>query len=137
MLEPSAHPHDAASAKRELLSIGWKEYLQFTEWNLRRIRVKIDTGARTSALDVVRYELTETAGGDLMATLFLALDGRHPGRFTRIHTPVLRTVIVRNTSGMREERPVVETAVCLGPIHKRIRITITNRADALSHDPRS
>ena len=35
---------------------------------------------------------------------------------------------VRNTGGIREERPVVETAVRLGPIHKRIRITITNRS---------
>lgn len=128
MFEPFAHPLDAASAKRPLLPIGWKEYLQFTEWDLRRIRVKIDTGARTSALDVVRYELTETAGGGLMATLYLALDRRHPGRFTRIHTPVLRTVIVSNTGGMREERPLVETTVRMGPIHKRIRITITNRS---------
>jgi hypothetical protein len=128
MLEPSAHPHDAASARRPQLTIGWKEHLQFTEWDLRRIRVKVDTGARTSALDVVRYELTETADGGMMATLLLALDRRHPGRFTRIHTPVLRTVVVSNTSGTREERPVVETAVRIGPVHKRIRITITNRS---------
>jgi hypothetical protein len=76
----------------------------------------------------VRYELVEMAGGGLMATLLLALDSRHPGRFTRIQTPVLKTVMVSNTGGMREERPVVETAVGLGPIHKRIRITITNRS---------
>lgn len=144
MLEPSAHPLDTLAANRRPLAIGWKEYLHFTEWDLRRIRVKIDTGARSSALDVVRYELTERAEGGLMATLYLALDRRHPGRFTRIHTPVLRTVTVRNTSGLCEERPLVETAVRLGPIHKRIRITITNRScmryrmilgrEALAHD---
>jgi hypothetical protein len=128
MLEPSAYPQLAAAANRPLVPIGWKEHLHFTEWDLRRIRVKIDTGACTSALDVVRYELTEMAGGGLMATLYLALDRRHPGRFTRIHTPVLRTVLVRNSGGVREERPLVETAVRLGPIHKRIRITITNRS---------
>lgn len=128
MLEPSAHPHDAALSARQPICIGWKEYLEFTEWNLRRIRVKIDTGARTSALDVVRYELLETAAGQLMATLYLALDARHPGRFTRIHTPVLRMVVVRNTAGMREERPLVETTVRIGPVRKRIRITITNRS---------
>jgi hypothetical protein len=128
MPEPSAQPLVAAPASRTLLPIGWKEHLQFTEWDLRRIRVKIDTGARTSALDVVRYDLMETAGGGLTATLYLALDSKHPGRFTRIHTPVLRTVLVRNPGGLREERPLVETAVRLGPIHKRIRITITNRS---------
>ena len=128
MLEPIAYPPHAAPASRPQCTIGWKEYLHFTEWDLRRIRVKIDTGARTSALDVVRYELTETADGGMMATLLLALDRRHPGRFTRIHTPVLRTVVVSNTGGMREERPVVETTVRLGPVQKRIRITITNRS---------
>jgi hypothetical protein len=128
MLEPSAQPHDAASPPRSPLRIGWKEYLEFTEWDLRRIRVKIDTGARTSALDVVRYELVERAGGGLLATLLLALDRRHPGRFTRICTPVLKMTVVRNTGGVHEERPVVETAVRIGPIHKRIRITITNRS---------
>ena len=128
MLEPSVQPRDAASPIRQPIRIGWKEYLQFTEWDLRRIRVKIDTGAHTSALDVVRYELIETAGGGLMASLFLALDHRHPGRFTRIHTPVLRTVAVRNSGGVREERPLVETEVRIGPIRKRIRITITNRS---------
>ncbi len=144
MLEPSAHPHQPLSANHRPLAIGWKEHLHFTEWDLRRIRVKIDTGARTSALDVARYELMETAGGGLVATLYLALDRRHPGRFTRIHTPVLRTVLVRNTSGVCEERPLIETTVRLGPIHKRIRITITNRSsmryrmilgrEALAHD---
>ncbi len=128
MLEPSAHPHESLSANRQRLAIGWKEHLHFTEWDLRRIRVKIDTGARTSALDVARYELMETAGGGLTATLYLALDRRHPGRFTRIHTPVLRMVVVRNTAGICEERPLVETAVRIGPIHKRIRITIADRS---------
>jgi hypothetical protein len=128
MLEPFAHSHEAASPARPLLRIGWKEYLEFTEWSLRRIRVKIDTGARTSALDVVRYELVETAGGGTMATLLLALDRRHPGRFTRICTPVLKMTVVRNPGGIHEERPVVETAVRIGPIHKRIRLTITNRS---------
>jgi hypothetical protein len=128
MLEPSAQPHAAPANHRTLVPIGWKEYLEFIEWNLRRIRVKIDTGARTSALDVVRYELIETAGNGLMATLLLALDRKHPGRFTRIQTPVVRTVIVRNTCGTCEERPVVETAVRLGPVHKRIQLTITNRS---------
>lgn len=128
MLEPFTHPKDVASSAQLPLRIGWKEYLEFTEWDLRRIRVKIDTGARTSALDVVRYELQETAAGEMMATLYLALDRRHPGRFTRIHTPVLKTVVVRNTAGLREERPLVETAVRIGPVSKRIRITITNRS---------
>jgi ribosomal protein S6--L-glutamate ligase len=41
---------------------------------------------------------------------------------------VLRTVVVSNSGGMREERPLIEAAVRLGPVHKRIHLTVTNRA---------
>jgi hypothetical protein len=102
--------------------------LSFPEWRLRRIRVKIDTGACSSALDVAHYELWETPGKGLYATLHLALSRRHPERLTRVETPVLRTVGVRSSSGAREDRPVVETLIQLGPVQKRIRLTITNRS---------
>lgn len=108
--------------------IGWKEYVDFPEWRLRRVKVKIDTGARTSALDVASYELREAEGGGLVAELRLALHRRHPERLTVIHTPVLRMVLVCNTSGIREQRPLVETSVRLGPVCKRLLLTVTNRA---------
>ena len=41
--EPTAPP----------LLIGWKERLDFPEWGLKSVRVKIDTGACTSALGAV------------------------------------------------------------------------------------
>jgi hypothetical protein len=111
----------------EPLLIGWKEYLDFPEWGPRRVRVKIDTGARTSALDVASYELHE-GDGLVTARLCLALNRRHPERVTHVEAPVLRTVLVRNTSGTVEQRPVVEALVRLGPVVKRIRLTITNRS---------
>ena len=42
--------------------------------------------------------------------------------------PVLKIVTVINSSGMREQRPLVETMAQLGPCRKPIRLTITNRA---------
>jgi hypothetical protein len=38
---------------------------------------------------------------------------------------------VRDTSGRMERRPVIETALCLGPLKKRIAVTLTNRGDML------
>jgi hypothetical protein len=110
------------------LVIGWKEYLAFPEWHLPRIRVKVDTGAFTSALDVSRYELTRGDQGEPLARLWLALNRHHPERLRCVHAPVLRTVVVSNSGGTREERPLIEAAVRLGPVHKRIRVTVTNRA---------
>lgn len=109
------------------LTIGWKEYLDFEEWKIRRVKAKIDTGARTSAIDVASYELHETEQG-LVAELRLGLSQRHPERLLRVRTPVLKMVVVRNSSGLREQRPLIETVICLGPVRKRVRLTVTNRA---------
>jgi hypothetical protein len=110
------------------LVIGWKEYVQFVDWNIRPIKAKIDTGARTSALYVSSYELREVPGQGLMAELRLALSHKHPERLTVVHVPVLQTVVVSNSGGIREQRPLIETAVRLGPVTKRVRLTVTNRA---------
>jgi hypothetical protein len=115
-----------------LLIIGWKERLDFVHWPIRRVKVKIDTGARTSALGVESCELHPNAGQGFSIRLRLALHRRHPQRIVEIETPVLAFVRVRNTSGQCEQRPLIETDVCLGPVRKRIRLTIANRA-AMRH----
>lgn len=109
-------------------SVGWKEYIDFPEWGIQRVKAKIDTGARTSALDVVTYELRETPGGGLLAVLRLALDRRRPQEHRVVEVPVLRMVVVSNSSGMREQRPLIETTVRLGPVVKPVRLSVTNRS---------
>lgn len=113
------------------LTIGWKEYLDFVDWGIRRVKTKIDTGARTSALGVVSYELWERPDHQLMARLQLALKRRHPEEVQEVVTPVLGMLVVANSNGMKEQRPVVETSIQLGPVVKRVRLTVTNRAGML------
>jgi hypothetical protein len=113
------------------LLIGWKEWAALPDWGVRRMKVKIDTGARTSALDVSSYELLEVPGVGLVARLWLELDRKRPGTKKIVHTPVLRLVSVRNTSGHSEQRPLVETRVRIGSKEKRIRLTVANRAGML------
>jgi hypothetical protein len=107
--------------------LGWKEYVGFVDWPLRRIKAKIDTGARTSALDVLSYELHERPDG-MTTTLRLALDPRQREQVQEVVTPVLKMVVVCNSGGMRELRPLVETTLRLGPVVKKVKLTITNRA---------
>ena len=113
-----------SEATPQPLPIGWKERLDFPEWGLRRVRVKIDTGAFTSALGAAECELVE-ADGQRLVRLRLALNRRRPDRVTVVEAPVLRMVHVTNSGGGREERPMIEAAVRLGPVEKRIRLTIT------------
>lgn len=109
------------------LVIGWKEYVAFPEWNLRRHRVKIDTGAYSSALDVAGYELVERPGG-LVAQIRLVLSRRQRERVRLVEAPVLRFTRVTCSNGVCEKRPVVAALIRLGSVEKRIRLTLTNRA---------
>jgi hypothetical protein len=95
---------------------------------LRRVKVKIDTGARTSAIGAVYYEMLDVPGQGRVADLVLAPDRKAPDRQVRLRVPVLGTVVVRNSAGQQELRPIVETRVRFGPLTKVIRLTITNRA---------
>lgn len=113
------------------LLIGWKEFVGFPEWGFRRVKAKVDTGARTSALGVVSYDLRPAGPALLIAELRLALNRKHPERVRVVQVPVLRMVVVRNSSGLEEVRPLIETTVRLGPLTKRVRFTITNRSGML------
>jgi hypothetical protein len=110
------------------LVIGWKERLDFPAWGIRRVKAKVDTGARTSALDAVSYELYHADGVGLCIRLRLALMHKHVGELRVVEVPVLRMVVVRNSGGMHEQRPLIETEIRLGPVCKRVRLTVTNRA---------
>jgi hypothetical protein len=124
----SARPEDVGQPTPQTpVTIGWREYVGFPEWDVRPLKAKIDTGARTSALDVLSYDLLE-ADGQKVAELRLALTRKEPRKFQLVRAPVLGTVLVRNSSGVRERRPVVETAIRLGPVVKRVALTVTNRA---------
>jgi hypothetical protein len=93
------------------LVLGWKERIDFPDWNLRRVKVKIDTGARTSAVGALYYEILDVPGLGRVADLVLAVDRRTPDCQTRLRVPVLGTVVVRNSAGQKELRPIVETRV--------------------------
>jgi hypothetical protein len=113
--------------KARLLIIGWKEYVDFVDWRLRRVKTKIDTGARTSALGVLTYEMHDDGAGGKIVTLQLAPDRKQPDRVVEVSSPLVKMVVVSNSSGMREQRPLIETTLRLGSVTKKVRLTITNR----------
>jgi hypothetical protein len=111
---------------------GWKEYADFPDWGLQRVKVKLDTGARTAAVGTVEYELVTGPAGIREAVLTLALYRRKPGKMVTLTVPVLGFATVKDTGGRVELRPVIETTLRIGPVMKRIRVTVTNRSRMLT-----
>jgi hypothetical protein len=112
--------------------LGWKEYLALPGLGIDRLKVKIDTGARTSTLHVAALRvLAEHGDGTAELELSLPFDRRHPERATTAHALMLRRVTVADSGGHREVRPLIATEMVLGPVRKRIFLTLTDRSGML------
>lgn len=111
--------------------LGWKEQAALPEWGITRLRAKLDTGARTSALHVEDMEEVgeHAVGGETLPIVrFHVLVGnrKDPDRL-EIETPVVRYKVVRDTGANAERRPVVRTRIVLGPVDTEAEITLTTR----------
>lgn len=114
------------SDQEKFTLIGWKEWLVLPDLGIPALKVKIDTGARTSALHT--FSLEEfTSKGRLMVRF-----GVHPFRKQTTvelfcEAPVVDQRVVKNSGGHSEMRYVIETNALLGTLLWPIKITLTNR----------
>jgi len=113
------------------VTIGWREWISLPDLGIDRLKVKVDTGARTSALHAFIVEPFVHDNGSEWVRF-----GVHPAqRSTKkqifCEAPILDRRKVRDSGGHQEERFVIESAVMLGPEIMRIELTLTARDDML------
>ena len=106
--------------------------MSLPELGIPRLHAKIDTGARTSALHVRSMRPVGELAGRPILELQLPI-GRRPsgGKGTVARVVVEEYVTVRDSGGHSERRPVIETTLVLGPLRRRVRISLTDRGDML------
>ncbi len=111
--------------------LGWKEDAALPDWGIPRLRVKLDTGAKTSAIHVrTSQEIGEHEldGATLpILRLVISLSRLHPDRTATVDAPVIGYKSVRDTSATAEKRPVVRTRLVCGPLDRQIDVTVTDR----------
>lgn len=111
--------------------LGWKEQVALPDLGVPRLRAKLDTGARSSALhveDLAEIGTTEVDGVEVPLLSFVVLSGRRdaPTRH-EVQAPALERKLVRDTGGLQEDRPVVRTRVVCGPVDVLADVTLTSR----------
>ena len=117
---------------REIRTVGWKEYLDLPELGIFRLKAKVDTGARTSTVHVDSLEVLEVLpDGTELVEIVVSPDRRRPDVWVRTRARVIRRMRVVDSGGHPEVRPVIETELALGPVRKRILLTLTNRSGML------
>jgi hypothetical protein len=111
--------------------LGWKEDAALPEWGIDRLRVKLDTGAKTSAIHVSSHEIVGEHERDDTALpvlrLTIPLSRIRPDRKVVVDAPVIGYKSVRDTSATPELRPVVMTRLICGPLDHEIAVTVTDR----------
>lgn len=115
----------------EKMVIGWREWGMLPELGIPIIKVKMDSGAKTSALHAFECESYLKRGKHWVSFSIHPL--QHNSLITRrCHAPVIDERIIRSSSGHEEERYVIETPIQIGDLQWPIHITLTNR-DLMSY----
>lgn len=111
------------AAKTPPSVIGFVEYVDLPEWRIARMRAKVDTGARSSALHVENIREV----GHHRVRFDVRLHRRKIDRRVTVEAEISRRGRVRSSSGLSEWRIFVVTIVRIGSVEQRIELSLVDR----------
>lgn len=103
--------------------IGWNELVDLPDWKVSRLRAKIDTGARSSALHVADLQIRPNG----YVEFDVVLDRKKRHRRRHVVAAVTRISRVRSSTGKYTRRYFVKTTLRLGAVEKTIEISLVDR----------
>lgn len=103
------------------LVVGWREWAGLPQMGAR-LRAKIDTGARSSALHAHDLRTEEVDGVTYACFHLTGRRGEPEQRFE-----VIDTRTVRSSNGLEETRPAIQVELALGPLVLPVTVTLTDR----------
>ena len=107
-----------------MTEVGWREWAGLPGLGLRRVRAKLDTGARSSALHVDRQWRFTEAGAPWVG--FALLPGRRTAA-VEVLAPILDERVVTDSGGHRSLRVFVRTRLELAGTGRDMDINLADR----------
>lgn len=114
--------------KNDLPLIGWREWVKLPGLDCKGIKVKVDTGARTSAIHAFNIQELDK-DGQVWVSFDIHPDQKSDKRVISTQAEVLEYREVRNSGGKATLRPVIVTPVTLRGQTWPIELTLANRDD--------
>ncbi len=106
--------------------IGWREWIALPDFGIAQLKVKVDSGARTSALHATKIRYRTEADG-VTWVVFTITENMSPHKSVRVQSPLLEKRRVRSSMGHASLRPVIETQITLGGETWTTEVTLVNR----------
>jgi hypothetical protein len=112
--------------KKVKATIGWREWVALPDLNVKAIKAKVDTGARSSSLHVFDLKVIEREGVQL-ARFKVYPAQRSKRDEIQAEATILEFRSVKSSSGKSSIRPVIVTTISLLDQTWQAEVTLANR----------
>lgn len=112
--------------KKQLPVIGWREWVRLPDLGIDNIKVKVDSGARSSSIHAVNIKLFERDKEQWVRFIVHPIQ-RSKQKEVEVEARVLEFRSVRSSSGVAKMRPVIITTVELLGIVWPVELTLASR----------
>lgn len=106
--------------------IGWREWVALPELGIKRIKVKVDSGARSSSLHAFDMKTFERDGGQWVRFKVHPIQ-RSSKKTVFVEARIIEYRSVKSSTGVAKKRPVIITAVELLGETWPVELTLASR----------
>jgi hypothetical protein len=107
-------------------TIGWREFVTLPQLKIDKIKAKIDTGARSSAIHAFNIQELSRNGKKIIRFQIHPLQRDSKTTITS-EAELLEYRKIRNSGGIAQFRPVIKTNIEVGKYIWSIELSLTNR----------
>lgn len=120
----------ASKPLKKYLIIGWREWVSLPDLGIAKVKAKIDTGARTSALHAFSLKPFE-ADGKKKIQFDIHPYQHDTDVVINCSAEIVDRRLVTDSGGHEEERYVIQTPITIAGQTWQIEITLTERENML------